>query len=277
MVEIYKSNIGLITDFGQNGSHYIASMKGVILKINSAVRFIDISHNVTPFSIIEASYILKTTYDCFPENTVFIVVVDPGVGSSREILVLRTRSNHIFIGPNNGIFGNVFEKDEINLCIKIENDEYFIKPISNTFHGRDIMAPVAAYITSGVKLREFGPEFKVEDIKLSPLKYEVLNKEKKIKCYLQYIDEFGNGITNLPIYEESTDNSMISFKEGTKITLEYNKQSYKGIFTTHFSRHSPESLLFLKGSTGYLEISMNKENAAKYIGFEVGDLITINL
>jgi len=269
--------IGLITDFGLNGSHYVASMKGVILKINPLVKIIDISHAVTSYSIIEASFILKTTYSYFPEKTVFVVVVDPGVGSSREILALRTKSNHVFIGPNNGIFGNVFEMNEINLCIKIENEQYFIKPISNTFQGRDIMAPVAAYITSGVELRELGTEFNIENIKSSLLDYEILNNKKNIKCYLQYIDDFGNGITNFPINEELIKNSIISLKEGDLITLEFKNRIYKGKFTTHFSESSPGSLLFLKGSTGYLEISMNQENVASSIGFKVGDLIFINL
>lgn len=277
MVEKRKSIIGLITDFGLHGSHYVASMKGVILKINLLVEIIDVSHAITSYSIIEASFILKTTYSFFPEKTVFIVVVDPGVGSSREILALRTKSNYVFIGPNNGIFGNVFEMNEINLCIKIENEQYFIEPISKTFQGRDIMAPVAAYITSGVELKELGAEFNIENIKSSPLEYEILNNKKKIKCYLQYIDEFGNGITNFPMNEQSLKDSIISLKEGDFITLEYKNRTYEGTFTTHFSESSPASLLFLKGSTGYLEISMNQENAASHIGFKVGNLIFINL
>ncbi|MHA1457788.1 MAG: SAM hydrolase/SAM-dependent halogenase family protein [Promethearchaeota archaeon] len=277
MVEKQKSIIGLITDFGLHGSHYVASMKGVILKINPLVKIIDVSHAITSYSIIEASFILKTTYSFFPEKTVFIVVVDPGVGSSREILALRTKSNHIFIGPNNGVFWKFFEMNEINLCIKIENEQYFIEPISKTFQGRDIMAPVAAYITLGVNLRELGTEFKLENIKLTPLEYEILNKGKKITCHLQYIDEFGNGITNFPINEESIKHSIVSLEEGDLITLEYNKRTYEGTFTTHFNKSSPGSLLFLKGSSGYLEISMNQENAARRIGFKVGDLIFINL
>lgn len=269
--------IGLITDFGLKGSHYVASMKAVILKINPSVKLIDISHAISSFSVIEASFILKTTYKYFPENTIFIVVVDPGVGSSRDILVLKTKSNHIFIGPNNGVFGNIFEMNEINLCIKIENEQYFIKPTSKTFQGRDIMAPIAAYITSGVLLKEFGTEFNIDNLKSSPLEYKILNKDKKIACYLQYIDEFGNGITNFPINEKCSDEFPFSLEDGNSIILEYNERKFKGTFTTHFSRNNPGTLLFLKGSTGYLEISMNQQSAANYIGFKVGDLIIINL
>ncbi len=277
MLEEHKSIIGLITDFGLRGSHYIASMKGVILKINQMVKIIDISHAITPYSIIEASYILKTCYPFYPEGTVFIIVVDPGVGSAREILALKIKSNQIFIGPNNGIFGNVFERDEIALCIKIENEQYFIKPTSKTFQGRDIMAPVAAYITSGLELRDLGTEFNLENIKSSSLDYEILNKNKKIRCHIQYIDDFGNGITNFPITEEFTNKSLISLKEGDIITLEFENREFQGKFTTHFNEKPPETLLFLIGSTGYLEISMNQKNAANHIGIEVGDLIFINL
>ncbi len=109
------------------------------------------------------------------------------------------------------------------------------------------------------------------------MEYELLNNEKKIKCYLQYIDDFGNGITNFPIIEGSVKNSILSLEEGDLITLEYNNRTYEGTFTTHFNKSSPGSLLFLKGSTGYLEISMNQEKAARRIGFKVGDLIFINL
>ena len=269
--------IGLITDFGLKGSHYVASMKAVILKINPLVKIIDISHEISSYSIIEASFILETTYKYFPENTVFIVVVDPGVGSSREILALRIKSNHIFIGPNNGVFGNVFEMNEINLCIKIENVQYFIKPTYKTFQGRDIMAPIAAHITSGVKLKEFGTEFDITDIELFPLEFKILNNNKKINCCIQYIDEFGNGITNFPMNEESTNDSLLNLEDGDLITLEYKNRMYKGTFTTHFNKNFPGTLLFLKGSTGYLEISINQQNAANYIGFKVGDLIIINL
>jgi len=101
--------IALVTDFGPKGQHYVAAMKAVIMNINPLVKIIDISHDITPYSKIEASYILKTTYKYFPKGSIFIIVVDPGVGGSRELLALKTKSDYIFIGPNNGIFSNVFD------------------------------------------------------------------------------------------------------------------------------------------------------------------------
>jgi S-adenosylmethionine hydrolase len=151
--------IALLTDFGNRGQHYVAAMKAVILRINPDVKLIDISHVISPYSIIEASYILKTTYTHFPKNTVFIVVVDPGVGSTREIILVKTKTNYVFIGPDNGIFPNTFSIEEISECYSIQNEEYFNHPVSPTFHGRDIMAPVGAYIIKFKKfpMGELGP------------------------------------------------------------------------------------------------------------------------
>ena len=124
--------IALLTDFGSRGQHYVASMKGVILNINPNVKIIDITHNISFFSIIEASYLIKSTYKYFPKETVFIIVVDPGVGTNREILIIRTKSKHFIIGPNNGIFFNLFNKNEVKEGVFVTKDYYFIIPVSNT-------------------------------------------------------------------------------------------------------------------------------------------------
>ena len=106
-----KPIIALLTDFGKRGQHYVASIKAIILRINPYVRFVDISHQISPYSIVEASYVLKSTYKLFPKGTIFIIVVDPGVGSSREILAIKTKSNYFFVGPNNGIFSSAISLD----------------------------------------------------------------------------------------------------------------------------------------------------------------------
>lgn len=276
MADFNQKLICLLTDFGLKGQHYVASMKGVILKINPNIRIIDITHNVTPYSIIEASYILKTTYKHFPEGTAFIIVVDPGVGSPREILALKTMSNHYFIGPNNGIFSGNFTKNIVE-CIEIQNDEFFNKPISNTFHGRDIMAPVAAHTISGIPLSTFGPNFNLNNLKESQITYDVDFEKKVIQCSIQYIDSFGNGTTNIPMGNNIIKNSEFIINEGTEISVKIKKKRYKGFFTLHFSNAPIESILFLVGSTGFLEISINQGNASKKLGFKVGDIITIEL
>ncbi len=275
MTNLYEDIIGLITDFGPRGQHYVASMKAIILKLNTNIKIIDISHNISSYSIIEASYLIKTTYRYFPENTVFIIVVDPGVGSSREILALKTISNYYFIGPNNGIFSNIISNDEIEECVVVENENYFNKPVSETFHGRDIMAPVGAHIINGIPLSNFGSQFNPKNFINYSLEFEVKPKKKIIRCVVQYIDSFGNGTTNIPIENNSIIGTSLSLTKGGIIKFKFNNKEYEGKFTSHFADVPKNSLLFLKGSSNFLEISKNQGNAAKDIGFKVGDIITV--
>jgi len=277
MAEFYSNVIGLITDFGVKGSHYVASMKGIILKINPNVKIIDITHNITPFSVIEASYIIKTVYENFPLGTVFIIVVDPGVGSLRDIIIIKTKSKYVFIGPNNGIFSNVFKSKDILDCIKVQNTEYFNKPTSNTFHGRDIMSPVGAYITKGMDLKNFGSSFDPKNLVIYPLEYEISPKSKKIRCAIQYIDNFGNGTTNILLENEKIKGTSISLEEGKLIKFSFNNNEYQGKYFSHFEAVPRNTILFIKGSTGFLEISINQGNAANIIGFKVGDIMSFSL
>ena len=276
MSDFSQKIICLLTDFGSKGQHYVASMKAVIFKINSTIKIIDLSHQITPYSIIEASYILKTTYKYFPKGTVFIIVVDPGVGSSREILALKTNSDYYFIGPNNGVFSGPFT-DQIIECVEIQNDEFFIKPTSNTFHGRDIMAPIGAHLLSGIALHRFGPNFNLNNLKESPVLYKINIEKKTIQCSIQYVDSFGNGITNIQIVNNTIQNTDLIIKEGAKISLDIRGSKYEGFFTSHFLSAPIKSILFLVGSTGFLEISINQGNASKTLGFDLGEIITIKL
>ena len=265
--------IGLLTDFGQKGAHYVASMKAVIMKINPKAKIIDVSHEINPFSIIEASYIIKATINYFPENSIFIIVVDPGVGSSREILGLKTYSNYFLIGPNNGLFGLALEPNEISLCVELNKEEYFLDSIAKTFHGRDIMAPLAAHLSLGKNLKDLGDMFLNENL-LSIKKYDnlPLYDNNRIKCYIQYIDNFGNAITNIIV---NNLENLTKINQGEDLFVEFNNKKFKGKFTSYFGSVPIGSLLFLRGSTGYLEISINQGNAQKHIGFSAGDLITI--
>jgi S-adenosylmethionine hydrolase len=271
--------IGLITDFGPRGQHYVAAMKAVIMNINPLVKIIDISHDITPFSIIEASYILRTTYKDFPKGSIFIIVVDPGVGGSREILALKTKSDYIFIGPNNGIFSNVFDISEISESVSIQNKEYFKKPVSTTFHGRDIMAPIGAYITKykNFPLSDLGPIFNFNNVVRNIITNEIDLGNRSIISSIQYIDSFGNGTTTIQMVGNKLEDLDLTLEDGMKIILVFNGNKYEGKFTSHFSSLHIGSLLFLVGSTGFLEISINQGNAAKKIGFKSGDRITIQI
>jgi S-adenosylmethionine hydrolase len=269
MEKLDNQIIGLITDFGVRGQHYVASMKGVILNINPKAKIIDIAHSVTPFSIIEAAYIIKSTYSLYPKNTIFIIVVDPGVGSSREIIIISTRTDYFFIGPNNGIFTNIFDSREISKCIHIKNKQYFNSPVSETFHGRDIMAPIGAYLSKGVDIDEFGSNFPIEKLINFPIELKQVS-ENEIRGTIQYIDEFGNAITNIK------GNSVI-FKQDTEMAIRTGEHKIRGKFVKFFEKVFANSILFIVGSSGFLEISKNRGNAARDLGLKVGDIITIEL
>lgn len=276
MVEFNQKIICLLSDFGLKGQHYVASMKAVILKINLNIKIIDITHNITPYSVIEASYILKTIYKNFPKGTIFIIVVDPGVGSSREILLIKTKSDHYFIGPNNGIFSGALINN-IDDCIEIKNEEFFNTPTSNTFHGRDIMAPIGAHLTTNILLSAFGPKFNLNNLNEFKLPYNIDIKKKVIHCSLQYIDSFGNGTTNIPLVNNNIQNTKFILKKGLEISVKIREKYYKGFFSPSFSSVPINSLLFLVGSTGFLELSINQGNASKKLGFKVGDTIMLKL
>ncbi|TFF88312.1 MAG: hypothetical protein EU550_01535 [Promethearchaeota archaeon] len=262
--------IGLLTDFGIRGSHYVSSMKAVISKICSNSKIIDVSHTVKPFSIIEASYIIKSTYHLFPEETIFIYVIDPGVGSERNVIALKTEDNFYFIGPDNGILPNAL-KSGILECYKIQNDKYFHHPVSNTFHGRDIMAPIGAHIANNISLKEFGPSLDPQYLVQVSIPLEYDTRLNSVLCTIQYVDNFGNITTNIPLVNESTIEPLsVNLKKTSTIKFTLNKQNHRGKFTTHFSEAKKNEILFLKGSTGYLEISKNQANLAQEMSIKSG-------
>ena len=269
MEKLDNQIIGLITDFGARGQHYVASMKGIILNINPKANIIDIAHNITPFSIIEAGFIIRSTYSLYPKKTIFIVVVDPGVGSSREIILIRTKSDYFFIGPNNGIFTNAFESREVSRCIHVKNERYFNIPVSKTFHGRDIMAPVGAYLSKGVNIDKFGSKFLVANLIKFPIELRKISNTE-VRCTIQYIDEFGNIITNIKA-------NFVILEEGAEMAIKTSEQKIKGKFVKIFEEVFVDSLAFIIGSSGFLEIAKNQGDAASDLGLKVGDVVIIEL
>ncbi len=276
MTGIHTQIVCLLTDFGPKGNHYVAQMKAVILKVNPFVRIIDISHNIRPFSIIEGSYVFKTTYKLYPPKTVFIIVIDPGVGSQRRIIAVKTLNNHFLIAPDNGLFSLIFEKEEIVECIYIQEESYFHHPVSETFHGRDIMAPVAAYISKGNNLNSFGPKIQFSSVKSYKNPLYIDHNSNKIEGIIQYIDSYGNLTTNIPISEGlQLSNSSLKLEYKNSLTLVTGSKSYTGIFSRFFSEVPKNEIVFIKGSTGYLEVSLNQGSAAELTKLNIGDSLTI--
>lgn len=255
------SLIVLLTDFGYQ-DEYVAMMKAVILNINYNARFIDLCHNIPAQNIHWAAILLGKCYYYFPKGTIFVSVVDPGVGSKRKIVLLKTRK-YYFIAPDNGLLTMIMEKEKYKVR-DITNSKYTLKEISNTFHGRDIMAPVAGYLSKGIPFSKFGPILKkITTIKLP----RPILKNNKIYGELIHIDKFGNLITNMErenLAGKAFKSLIISNKKIDKISNSYDENP-KG------------KLLAIWGSKGFLEISVNQGSAQKLLNAKVGDQIQVDI
>ena len=185
--------ITLMTDFGtQDG--YVGAMKGVILGINPQCTLVDITHEIPPQGVLEGAFVLGNTYRYFPGGSIHLAVVDPEVGAQREALLLETGEYH-FVGPDNGLFTWIYREEEVKQVVGIGNRDFFRKPTSQTFHGRDIFAPVAAHLSLGRKPEEFGVRLdRWSEIDIP----EPRTTDKAVMGEVIHIDRFGNLITNLP-------------------------------------------------------------------------------
>ncbi len=186
--------IALLTDFGVH-DQYVASMKGVMVSINPAVNIIDITHEIEPYRIRQAAYILWSVYNFFPTDTIFVNVVDPGVGSGQRIIVMKTKK-YIFIAPDNGILDFVLHQEKVSTAVEVTQTtlkEYILGEISSTFHGRDLLAPLAAYLSNDVPIKRFGMSCTMPEIS-SPF---VDSRMDVVQACVLHIDHYGNIITNL--------------------------------------------------------------------------------
>jgi len=266
--------IGLITDYGLKDP-YVGSMKASMLSINPRITIVDISHEISSFDIAEASYVLLSSYRIFPRGTIFVVVVDPGVGSSRKALLIET-NNYYFIGPDNGVLRPAADEDSILRIINITNDKYFRKPVSSTFHGRDIFGPVASYLTLGIDPLDFGELIDLKDISDPKLELSCSKFGDWVKTNIIYIDKFGNAITGCRIerfYELVKD-----LRESQQVIIRVRGvESYRGVYYRTFSLAKPGEIILYTGSTGFMEIGVNFASFAKKIGCRRGDEIWIGV
>ncbi len=252
--------ITLTTDFG-NDDPFDGVMKGVILNICSKVKIVDLTHNISPQDIYQANFLLNSCYQYFPKKTIHVCVVDPGVGSLRKPILIETK-NYYFIGPDNGLFTAILEKENIQNVYELTERKYWLKKVSQTFHGRDIFAPVAGHLANGIKPRQFGRKFKKENL-VTLLTNKPIKTKIGYKGIIQYIDHFGNLITNIP-------------NDGLPLTISGNfkKHSFKGPVSS-FAKAILKQLTAIKGSSGYMELFIFKGNAAKYTHTNVGEKIEV--
>lgn len=260
--------VALMTDFGED-DFFVASLKGVILKISHLTRIIDITHNLPSFDIKSACFILFASYRYFPPGTIFLVVVDPGVGSSRKVLLAEAK-DYFFIAPDNGILTLVLAEEDIKQLRVVANPEYFLPDISHTFEGRDKMAPVAAWLSKGVACHEFGPEVKsYQKLKMEKPKI----KGSEIVGSVLYKDKFGNLITNIPAEMMDT---ILQRAGKTNFRLSIKGRTISNFLKSYSSVKKGE-FLFLKGSVGLIEVAAREESAANKLKAGVGDEVRIVL
>ncbi len=255
-----------MTDFGED-DFFVASLKGVIAKINPSARVIDITHRLPSFNIKVGSFVLVSSYKYFPSRTVFLVVVDPGVGTSRKILIAET-DNYFFVAPNNGVLSLALEEEGIKQLREVSNQNYFLPELSRTFEGRDKMAPVAAWLSRGISCEEFGPEM-TSYKKFTAEKPQI--KRNEIIGRILYIDKFGNLITNIPegmieLIQKKTGKKELSLTIEDKEITSF-EQSYSSV--------KKGELLFLVGSVGLIEIAAKESSAAQKLKIKNGDKVKI--
>jgi hypothetical protein len=263
------SIITLLTDFGTKDA-YVGVMKGVIFSINPSAVVVDVCHYIEPQDLIEVAYLIKSSYRYFPEGTVHIIVVDPGVGGKRSIIAVKL-SGHIFLAPDNGALTLLMDEGEVDAIVRVENSRYFLNSVSRTFHGRDIFAPVGSHISKGVPIEKLGPHLHMQDlIRLSIPKPFISNKDELIGTIIS-IDRFGNCISNI---DESFLNTFIKNSVEKRLEIKIGKTVIKSLFHSYSDAGTGRPLAIL-GSFGYLEIALNCENAARRLNIEKGDTITL--
>ena len=183
----------LLTDFGDRDG-FSGVLKGVILSINPFSLLVDLTHNVDSFDILGGALILKAHYRYFPKGSIFLGVVDPGVGTERKAIAVKTE-NYYFVGPMNGLFDLVLKEEKPLEVVELKNPKYRLRAVNNTFHGRDIFAPAAAYISKGIPLKELGKEIKYQFLLDFP---KAIGRPGRVVGKILYFDRFGNAVTNIP-------------------------------------------------------------------------------
>jgi S-adenosylmethionine hydrolase len=253
--------IALLTDFGHD-DWFIGAMKGVIFSIATRANVLDITHGVPPGNIRAAAFALAVSYRFFPRGTIHTVVVDPGVGSERVAVAVRTR-DYFFVGPDNGVLSWALRSENVREIRRLENVRYFLDAVSKTFHGRDIFAPVAAHLSRGLALKRLGPE--MQDIVCIPWPEPRVNRST-IRGEILYLDRFGNAISNVP-------NTLAQHGKGIGQVQLSRRRSCP-------LRHCYQAVpigkaVAVPGSTGFIEIAINQGNASRSLGLKPGSPIFI--
>ena len=265
--------ITLTTDFGIRDT-YVGIMKGVILGINPNVRVVDLTHAISPQDIYEAAFSIDAAHNYFPKGTIHVIVVDPGVGSDRRAIVCQT-DNAFFVCPDNGVLSYLLQstEDEVSQpinAVEIQNKAYYLPEVSNTFHGRDIFAPVAAHLSLCVPLEDIGPP--VQTLVQLPIQAPELSGNT-LTGQIVKIDRFGNAITNI------SETAIAGFKSESTGEISAYEITIGSVRLNRLNGAYAESAvgkpLAIIGSSGVLEIAVNGGSAEKQLGLKRADVIVI--
>jgi S-adenosylmethionine hydrolase len=247
--------ITLLTDFG-TADYFVGAVKGAILSVNPRAVIVDLTHELPPQDIEAGAFTLLAAYKTFPAGTIHVGVVDPGVGSERRPIIVSA-NEQFFVGPDNGLFTYIYDREPSHRIVHVTSDRYFRSQPSTTFHGRDIFAPVAAALSNGVALEEFGTE--IDDaVRLPPL---------ETPLRIIHVDRFGNCVTNI------TGIPGITGITRAEKSLVINGRTISE-FRQFYGEGDDESLFAIRGSAGFLEISVNGGSAAKVLGAKRGDEVS---
>jgi hypothetical protein len=257
-IDVPAPIVTLTTDFG-NRDHYVASMKGVLLSLHPTLRIVDITHEVGAQQVAEAGFTLARAFGSFPPGTVHLLVVDPGVGTSRRLLAARTE-NHYFVAPDNGALAILFEEEPAREVVSITATHHFRKEVSATFHGRDILAPVAARLALGTALSHFGDP--VNDWIPSPIPSPSPGSDGRWDLRIVAVDRFGNIITN---WRQKSHASLSGGASSTHFSLEIAGRTVRRLLRTYGESEDAEPFA-LFNSCGYLEVAVRGGSAAGLLG-----------
>jgi len=257
------SIITLTTDFG-TGSPYVAAMKGVILSINPRATIVDITHEVRPQDVCHGAVVLEDVSDRFPADTIHVAVVDPGVGTERAIIYARIGRQQ-YVTPDNGLLSRVAQRTAPERIIQLQEPAFWLQPVSSTFHGRDIMAPVAAHLSLGLDPTRLGPPAE----RLVEIRWpEVRVGRDRLEGTVLEIDSFGNLITNI------SAEMLAGRPTDERACVVCGIYETWGIYNTYAEQ--PQGMLIaLVGSTGRLELALVGDNAARRLGIQLGTPVTV--
>jgi S-adenosyl-L-methionine hydrolase (adenosine-forming) len=263
-----RPTVTLTTDFGTN-DHFVGALKGVILEIVPEAQIVDISHAVQPFDVLDGALTISQAYSYFPSSTVHLVVVDPGVGTARRPII-AVSDKYYFVAPDNGVLSLVYAQEERMHVRHISSDHYFLQPVSNTFHARDIFAPVAAYLAKQVDSHKFGDE--IQDFtRFAAPKPKVVDGNR-MRAVILKVDRFGNLITNIT----PKDAPMLFGADPAPFKLVVGNREITEIRTIYAEGVAGE-VFGIMGSMGFLEIAANRGNAAQITGAGKGNEVSIIL